>query len=256
MHRIPLLLLVIPILYFSSCKPLTSTVMFQSESDYEYAREEGNQKQITIKPGDQLSILMSTNGGLVLLESTLGLEGNNHQINQQQSSITYLIEQDSMVKLPTVGRVKLGGVTLREAEELLETKFSENYQKPFVKLKITNRKVIMFFEEGTQGKIISLPEENMTLIDAIATAGGVTKNSKSYNIKILRGDPANPTVINFNIRNIKEFKNANLLLEANDIIYVETRPRYVFKIISELQPYLVLISTTVLVYSFFNQVYK
>jgi len=243
-----------------SCKTLTSTVMFKTDAGYKYSPTDPKQREIVIKPSDQLSIIMSTNNGLMLLESTTGLEGaGNSQLMQMQQNgnqITYLVEQDSMVKIPTVGRIKLGGMTIKDAETLLEEKFALNYQKPFVKLKVTNRKVTLFFEEGTEGKIVKLPEENMTLIDAIAEAGGLSKNSKSYNIKILRGDPSNPLVINLNIRNVEDFRNSNMLLEANDIIYVESRTRYVYKVISELQPYLVLISTTVLVITYFNQISK
>jgi len=227
--------------------------MFKTNNKTEIAQTDLEQKEILIKPSDQLSIIMGTNNGLILLESTTGLEEPTKVQNQRGAEMTYLVENDSTAKIPTIGRIKLGGLTIRAAEELLEEKFSINYQKPFVKLKITNRKVTLFYEQGTIGRVIPLPEERMTLIDAIAVAGGLSQNSKSYKIKIMRGDQNNPKIINYNIRTISDLKRTNLLLEANDVIYVDARPRYLNKFIVSLQPYLILASTTVLVYSVFNQ---
>jgi len=197
---------------------------------------------------------MSPNNGLNLLESSIGIANNSTYINN--NNITYLVEKDSTVKIPSVGRIKLGGYTINEAESLLEAKFSENYQNPFVRLKITNRKVIVFSELGTRAMIVPLDENDLTLVDVIAKMGGISENSKAYRIKVIRGDHMNPMVYNFNLRSLSNYKNSNMLLEANDIIYVSSRPRYISRMISEVQPYLMLVSTSVLIYSVFTTNYS
>ena len=96
----------------------------------------------------------------------------------------------------------------------------------------------------------------MTLVDAIAQIGGIPQNSKACTIRVIRGDRKNPKVFNFSIRTLSDFKNNNLLLEANDIVYVDSRPRYISKSISELQPYFMLISTSVLLLSVYKQYFQ
>lgn len=244
--------LVLPFLI--SCKTLTSTVMFETEKNFEYTQFAPQKRSdACIKPYDQLSILMATNGGQVLLENLLSYGNNQTSSNtaRYDDGLTYMIEKDSIVKIPTLGEVKLAGLTIRQAESVLEQKFSKNYQNPFVKIRIKNRRVIFFFEEGTQGKIVELPQENLTLIEALAKAGGLSPNSKSHKIKLLRGDPQNPQIFQYNIRSLNDLRKTDLVLESNDVVYVEARPRYISKFVGQLQPYLMLLSSSILVYTLF-----
>ena len=96
-----------------------------------------------------------------------------------------------------------------------------------------------------------MKNDNYTLIEALADAGGVSEFGKSYKIKLLRGELTNPEIYVFNIRSVNDMKNANFILQANDIIYVEARPRYASRVVSEISPYLSLMSSILLVYALF-----
>ncbi|MDA3882575.1 MAG: polysaccharide biosynthesis/export family protein [Bacteroidales bacterium] len=240
------------IIITSSCKLLSPTVMFETEPDFQYKEFDNTQKTTIIQPYDQLQILMYTNNGSRLLESNQIGTTQSSNSSRSSQSLTYMVRTDSTVKLPTLDLVKLGGMPKDSAEVFLEQELGKYYQNPFIKLYITNRNIIMFFNEGTDGLSINIPEEGITLLDAIAEAGGLTENSKAYKIKLIRGDNQNPKIFNFNIRSVDEFKKANFVLEANDIIYVDSRPQYINKVLREIQPYLVLASTSVLIFSIFN----
>lgn len=250
MKQILLLFCCLSIFALSSCKILRPTVMFQTDKDFEYTTFAESPRITVLQPFDQLEVIMSTNNGYLLLE-TESSDGRSY-MNNRQSGITYMIRQDSIVKIPTVGEVKLGGMTKDSAELFLEQELSKYYQAPFVKITITNRNVILFFDEGTKGQKIAIPESGMTLFEAIADAGGLTEGSKSYRIKMIRGNNKNPEVYNFNIRNIKNCKEANFMLEANDIIYVDSRPRYMTKFVKELSPYLTFVTSAIMIYTLFN----
>ena len=248
----------ISIIGFTSCKILSPTVMFETSKDFKYKPFEITQKVLILQPFDQLQILMATNNGTNLLElgnidrtSTAG--GSQGGSQGGQEGITYMIRQDSLVRIPTIGYIKLGGISKDSAEIVLEELLGKFYQDPYIRISITNRNVIIFFEEGTKGMEINIPEEGITLLEALAQAGGLTPNSKAYKIKLIRGDNKNPEVFNFNISSLEEFKKANFILQSNDILYVDSRPRYVNKVISEIQPYLVLMTSSILVYSIFSK---
>ncbi|MDR2962797.1 MAG: polysaccharide biosynthesis/export family protein [Bacteroidales bacterium] len=236
-----------------SCKVLAPTVMFETERDFTYNSFTHYKKATILQPFDQLQIIMSTNSGTNLLEFFSNPQNitNGGRVTGNDA-ITYMIRQDSTVKIPTIGLIKLGGITKDSAEVILEQKLSQYYQEPFVKINIVNRTIIMFFEGGTKGVRVAVPEDGITLLEAIAQSGGLTENSKSYRIKLIRGDNTNPSVYNYNVRKLEEFKKANFILQANDIVYVDARPRYARKILSEIQPIVVLFSSGVLVYSVFK----
>lgn len=237
-------------LALTSCKIFRPTVMFQTDKNFKYTEFSETPRITVLQPFDELEIIMSTNNGYQLLESESGIGGSG--LSSQNSSLTYMIRKDSIVKLPTVGEIKLGGMTKDSAEFLLEKELSKYYQVPFVKITITNRKVILFFDEGTKGQKIEIPESGLTLIEAFAEAGGLTESSKSYKIKLLRGNNKNPEVFNFNFRDLQEFKKANIMLEANDIVYVDSKPRYATKIAREISPYITLMALFTMILTLFN----
>ena len=150
-----------------------------------------------------------------------------------------------------MGRIKISGLTIREAEQLLEQKYSQYYKNPFVIINVTNRRIIVFSGGSSKGSVLPITNENFTLVEALAQAGGIDNFSKSYKIKLIRGNLNDPQVFLFNVSDLKDMKKANFLLQANDIIYVETRPRYASKILVELAPYMSLLTTILLLVRFF-----
>lgn len=237
---------------FFSCKVLTPTTMFETKKNFTYNSFTQSKKATILQPFDQLQIIMSTNNGTNLLELYSNPQNTTNTRFNSIDAITYMVRADSLVKIPTVGLIKLGGLSKDSAEVILEKKLSTYYQEPFVKINIVNRSIIMFFEGGTKGSRVPVPEDGITLLEAIAQAGGLTENSKSYKIKLIRGDNTNPLVYNYNVRKLDEFKKANFILQANDIVYVDARPQFARKILAEIQPLVVLFSSGVLVYSVFG----
>jgi polysaccharide export outer membrane protein len=223
---------------------MTSNEMFRTDTEFKYSEFKPSEKEYKIQPFDKLDVRIYSNDGFKLVDVS-------QTTMMQQGNLNYLVEYDGKVKLPTLGRVELSGKTIREAESYLEEKYKEFFVDPFVVISVTNKRVIIFSGGASAGKVIPLNNENYTLIEAIAESGGISDFSKSHQIKLLRGDLNNPEIFLFNIRDLKDMKTANFLLQANDIIYVETRPKYASRILGEITPYLSLLTTALFVYSLF-----
>lgn len=238
-------------LSLSSCRSLRPSEMFIIDDDYPLSEFEPSEKEYEIKPFDKLAIRITTNDGfsLIGLGNSQRSGGNNQE---RQRGLQYLVEYDGQIKLPTLGRVSITGKTIREAEKYLEDMYSEYYQEPFVLIEVTNRKVIIFKDGGTKGSVITIPSENLTLVEALAQSGGITEISKSYQIKLIRGDlTGEPKVYYYNISHLKELQGSNILLEANDIIYIESKPKYINRVLKEISPYITLLTMGLTVYGIF-----
>jgi len=215
---------------------------------YSSFKEDTINPEYIIAPNDELMIKLFTNDGDKLINP---LEPTAIAQNVA-NNITYQVEFDGNVKLPILGREKLSGLTLRNAEKKLETEYSKYYNKPFVQLKVTNNRVIIFpGGEGGTSAVITLSNANTTLIEALALAGGI-KDGKAHKIKLIRGDLHNPRVYLIDLSTIEGMKASNLVLQANDIIYVEPHPKIAQHILENITPYLTLLSTTLLIYSLFK----
>ena len=107
---------------------------------------------------------------------------------------------------------------------------------------------MVFPGTGGTGRTVNLDNENMNLIEALALAGGLTNTGKSYKIKLIRGDLRNPKVMLIDLSTIEGMSQSNLLLQSNDIIYVEPVPRVSQELLSQLAPIIGIITSLALVY--------
>ncbi|MEX0636757.1 MAG: hypothetical protein WD135_08310, partial [Ferruginibacter sp.] len=130
------------------------------------------------------------------------------------------------------------------------------YNKPFVLLEVTNRRVIIFPGSEGAAKVVSLEYDNTTFMEGLAAAGGISKDGKAYKVKLIRGDLKKPDVYLIDLSTIEGVKQADLVLQANDIIYVETKLRIGRDVMNNILPYLTFITTTILFIELFTRIPK
>lgn len=240
-------------LTFSSCN-INPSVMFKVPKDYNYAVDQtiGN-VEYRIAPNDIIGFAIYTNDGFKLVDLTTSAESVISRVQSgsgnQNASTQFLVEPDGMVKLPIIGKVKLMGLTVREAEKQLEQQYATFYNKPFVMIRVTNRRVLVFPGTGGAGRVVNLDNENTTLVEALALAGGITTTGKAWKVKLIRGDLRNPKVMLIDLSTIEGVKNSNMLLQANDIIYVEPVPRFSQEILAQIAPIVSIITSVALIYN-------
>jgi polysaccharide export outer membrane protein len=241
------LFLLLAILLSSCDKYLNQSLLLRTGNDYPYSEfNELTEKEYKLAADDRLEVRLFTNDGSGLIN--LGTATTNVLVGGG-TNLSVKIESDGFAKLPLFGRVYLSGLTIRQAEMLIEDRFSQFYNNPFVLLEVTNKRVMIF--AGSNTSVVTLENDNTTLFEVLAMTGGLPDDGKADKIKLIRGDLKNPEVFLIDLSTLSGMKNANLVMQANDIIYIETRKGYVRKILAELAPYLAIIttiiSTTVLV---------
>jgi polysaccharide export outer membrane protein len=134
----------------------------------------------------------------------------------------------------------------------LEEVYSKYLNDPFVQLNVVNKKVVVFpGNEGGNAKVLTLKNPQTTLFDALAEVGGIA-DGRSDRIKLIRGDLKNPDIFLIDLSTIRGMTEANLTLQANDIIIVQPRAKVAQKILREITPYLSLITTVLVVYGLFR----
>ena len=246
-----LIILFLIALSLGSCRYLNPSQMLKAPKDYVYdTLPKVKELQTRLNPNDQITMMLLTNDGFKLLDM-VGEDRIN--ANMLATSITYKVEFDGLVNFPIIGRVMLGGLTIREAEAFIEDEFSKYYVKPFVLMKITNRKVMVFPGTDGQAKVVSLIDDNTNLLQVIAQSGGITQTGRAYNIKVIRGQFGDPKVFQFNFRKIEGLKNADFMMQSNDIVYVTPSPQVARRLAIEISPYLTLLTTFLLVLNFFKK---
>jgi polysaccharide export outer membrane protein len=166
----------------------------------------------------------------------------------QRNMITYLIDSDGTAKLPVIGRVHLAGLTLREAEKKLEELYLHYYNEPFVIMTVQNNRVIVSPGGGGTAQVINLINNNTTLLEALAMVGGVADRGNASKVKLIRYDKQlmKRAVYEMDLSTIEGLAYADIIIQPNDIIYVEPLPLIAREIVTEIAPVVTLLTTTLL----------
>lgn len=244
-----LLAIVLLSLTLSSCRYLRPNIMMKTPKDYKFdLPKDSVSPEYKIQPNDNIDFRIFTNDGFKLIDLTsLNIASNSVNIN---TSLDYVVEFDGKVKLPMLGRINIAGLTVRQAEFMLEEQYSAYYVKPFIIVKITNKKVFIFTGNSEKANIVLLANDETNLLQALASAGGITQDGKAYKIKLLRGELKNPELFLFDLSTIEGIKKAGMTLQSNDVIYVEPVPRIGRSLVTEISPYISLLSSVLLIITF------
>lgn len=248
---------VIPVafLFFQSCNVLNPNIMLHAKKDFAFdslKNDTNIAKEFILGPNDIIEFRLFANDGFKLVDiiSTGNTAGATNSIIRQ--GFEYTLDKNGNVRLPIVGDEYLAGLTIREAENQLERRYEEFYVKPFVILKIINKRIIVYNGEPGQAKVIGLANNNTTILEALALAGGISSNGKAYNIKLIRTteNPKNPTkVYKLDLSDLETgLVQGTTVVQSGDIIYVEPRRQIATKALREVSPVLTLTTTLISFY--------
>lgn len=199
------------------------------------------QTEYVIRPGDLLTLGVYANNGYELVDVLRRTGGG-------QSGLKYQVRQNGFVALPMLDSVQLAGHTIKQAEQLLTQKYSYYFVNPFVRIEVSNRNVIVF--RGRQGaQVVLLQRDDMNLLEVIAMAGGIPQGGKAYRVRIIRGSLANPTVFDVDLSTVEGIKSANLKMQADDIVYIESRLTTA-DVINQNLPIITFLTTILLIFTY------
>ena len=216
------------VLFATSCVKSKDLTYFQPENDsidYEVT-EIVNQFVPQIQSGDILSISVSS----ISPDASEMFNPIQQQTQYQQSvgtiapnpAIGFLVDASGNVQLPLVGNVTVKGLTTEEARILISKKLEKYLISPTVNIRIANYR-ISILGEVTRPATYTIPNEIITLPQAIALAGDLTIYGKRNNIMVIREEAGKRTFARIDIRDRNMFNSDYYYLRPNDIVYVEAK---------------------------------
>jgi polysaccharide biosynthesis/export protein len=196
-----------------------------------------------IKSGDRIAVKFLNNYDLT--KSTFNIDAN------PAVEAGYVVDVNGFANMPLVGKVQISGLTREEASKKLEKLYSTILNNPIIEVSIVSIKVNLFGEVGRQGKFL-IDRDNISLIDLISEAGGLTNRANKKAIRIIRGDPSNPQIIIVDLRKVGILRYSELMIQDNDIVVVDARRVYeisdpVTAVGTMLQPLLLVVNSIAIV---------
>jgi len=201
----------------ASCASYKENIMFKTDDTTVLEKQvQTAEKNYVIQRNDLLELEVYTNNGERLIDPDLQLTRESGTQNVTTRDVpNYLVDVKGVAKFPMVGEIKVDGLMIREAEEILQKEYSKYYQGSYVVLKYVNKRVIVLGAPG--GQVLPLKNENTRLVEVLALAKGINNDGKAHNIRVLRQDK----VFLVDLSTFDGYVKNNMVIEPGDIVYVE-----------------------------------
>lgn len=134
----------------------------------------------------------------------------------------YLVDDSGYVKLPLLGRTLASGYTKGQLADSITKRLVQRQFaiRPVVSVRIINFRVTILGEVLKPG-IIPVPNERITLTEALAMAGDLTVYGNRENVLLMREKDGKRMTLRFSLNNPEIFKSNIYYLQNEDVIYVE-----------------------------------
>lgn len=243
-----LVLISFVIVSLASCT-INRNIMFKTDHDYVYDTppDSAETAEYRVSVNDLILVRLFANDGAKLLDITAGTSDAQQFVAFPNT--VFLVEPNGKVELPEIGEVEVVGLTTNEVEELVEELYSEYYKEPFAIITVTNNRVIVFPGQGGRATVITLTNNNTTLIEVLAQAGGLADRGDARKVKLIRYREGKREVYNMDMSTIEGVKYASMVVQANDVVYVEPVPEIASEVLKDISPFITLISGLALIYA-------
>lgn len=134
--------------------------------------------------------------------------------------ITYLVNADGEIDFPVVGKVKVAGFTTKKVNENLTKILNPYIKTPIVNIRLTNFKITVLGQVKTPGTY-TIPNERITILEAIGLAGDLEIHGKRNNVMLIREQNGKRVFANIDLTNKKLFTSPFFYLSQNDVLYIE-----------------------------------
>ncbi len=211
----------------SSCGTTKQIAYLQNSDSIDFAQSRFLY-DARIMPKDQITISVNTTTPEASVPFNLLLQNSYTQgraVNSSSSVLMpYLVDNDGFINFPIVGRMKVGGLTKAEAEQLVTEKirpYLAESENPVVTVTMASYSVSVLGEVNRPGTF-QVSREKITILEALAQAGDLTIYGVRDRVKLIREDATGKKSIEtLNLCDANIINSPYYYLQQNDVVYVE-----------------------------------
>lgn len=135
--------------------------------------------------------------------------------------MTYLVDNEGSIDFPVLGRLKVGGLTKTEAENMIREGLKPYINEvPIVTVRMANYKISVLGEVAHPGTF-TVSNEKVNIFEALALAGDMTVWGVRNDVKLIREDAnGERMVVSLNLNDANIINSDYYYLQQNDVVYV------------------------------------
>lgn len=171
-----------------------------------------------IRKNDLLSITVSS----LNPAATEVFNTPNNSTNQQGQVTGYLVGADGTIQFPILGSIKAEGLTKEQLKETIRKKLVDKQllTDPIVQARFLNFHVTVLGEVKNP-TVLNIPNEKISLLEAIGLAGDLTIQAKRDNVLVIREENGQKIIKRINLNSNELLSSPYYYLKSDDVVYVE-----------------------------------
>jgi len=209
------LLMLSVVLFSPSCITRKDISYFQDISDTLTVGKITQDYEAVIQPGDIVSVHVTS----LSQESNAFFNSVDEETGRLMAN-TYLVDASGAIEMPLIGNIKISESTTQVVKYLIRNKLDKYLVEPTVRVRIKNFKVTVLGEVAKPG-VYSIPDEKITLVEALGLAGDLTIFAQRNNVLLIREKDGNRQFVKLDLRSKDFFESEYYYLHSNDILYIE-----------------------------------
>ena len=170
-----------------------------------------------LQPGDLITINVSANDPVSA--QTFNLYEANID-NNIPRMLPYLVDSEGNINFPVLGKLQVGGRTNQQISNDITEALNTYLVAPIVNVRLTNFKITVMGEVQKPGTY-AVPNERLTIVEALGLAGDLNIQAKRHNITLIREHEGKRAFFEVDLTNKALFNAPYYYLAQNDVIYVE-----------------------------------
>ncbi|MCQ2337992.1 MAG: polysaccharide biosynthesis/export family protein [Paludibacteraceae bacterium] len=227
-QKIIIVVAFIVMLVASGCSTRENIVYLQNvpQSDSSFVMQRA--KNIVIRPGDKISIIVKTD--IPEMANTFNLTvpyryvGNDKNYSSGTQTAYYTVDSRGEIDFPVLGRIKVNGMTREAISDTIKFRLiRENMLRDaVVSVDYGNLTFSVIGEVNNPGRY-TFDKDCITLPEALSMANDLSIYGRRDNILVTRVDPkGNLKTYRIDLRDMKKLLSSPVYyLQQNDVIYVE-----------------------------------
>jgi len=204
-----------------------------------------------VKVNDNIFIRVSTpDPRWSTMFNTLPTQSGITATEQTVDLISYRVEQDSTIKIPFVGSIRVAGMTIPEITAVMEKELSAYITDADITVKLVNNYISVLGEVRAPGRY-PIYKEFLNLFEVLAMSGDVLPYGDRNHVQLIRNTGSSTKIIEFNTTDRSIIDTEYYYVMPNDVIYVKPMKGKFFNM--ETFPFALILSsvtTLILILSF------